>query len=792
MLKNYLTLAFRNLIKNKLPAAINIFGLSVAIGCSLLVFMVIDLQLTKDQFHERGEQIFLIGHTIESQQGRELWGSSPVALGPALAAASPEVSRAVRVRRGAAVMRHDAQVFEESLWFVDPDFLDLFTFPLKWGQATALHDARSVILSEDLAQKYFGAANPVGQTITLTFAEAQQEAFVVRGVAEPFSPRASFSFNLLLPFEVQRDLGLALDDNWGNHVQATFAEVANPAAADALPDVLLPYLERQHAARPDRPIAGFFVQPLLTFSSNAYQIRGSLAGGEVPQAMTMLFLIGVFLVVLACINYINVAIASAARRAKEIGIRKVVGGYRGQLIAQFLSENLLLCFLALLLGLVLAEAFFLPGFKTLVGQEDSDLSVFLFFDHPHLWLYLTGLLLFTSLVSGGYPAIYIASFAPVSILRGRLKVKGKERFTRTLLTVQFMVSFLAIALAVVMWQNDQYQRSLDWGYDQDHVLAVELQEGTPFARLAQRLAQEAGVVQVAGTAQHLGHSSLSSVVRVQEEEYRVTRLDVGAGYLELMDLRLQAGRLFDPDQPTEAATSVLINETMARTLGWADPVGQPLQFGEQTYTVVGVLQDFHYYNFLRDIPPTLVRLAPPSAFNYLVLRTDPGRGVMTADQVQRTWQALFPDSPLQLFFQDSVFDRAFRDNRTVMGLMGTTGGIALLLSCMGLFGLVVLVIAKKRRDLSVHKVLGASAWQVARLINRSFLRLLLIGIALAAPLAYFVLEAVLASTYRYYVPVGLMPFLVGATVLVVVAGLTIASQVYRAATANPVDALRAE
>lgn len=791
MLKNYFVLAYRNLLKNKLSSSINIIGLSVAVGCSILVFLVVDLQATKDRFHENGEDIFLVGHTIVGPQGEEAWGSSPVALGPALASEIPAIERAVRISNGSGAVRYGDKVFEESIRFVDPEFLDMFTFRLKEGRPEALRDNRSLILSEDLAEKYFGAEDPLGETLTITFEQTQTEVFTVGGVAAEFPLNASFTFDILLAFDVQQDLGVSLVDNWSRNTRATFIEVSDPSIVEKLPEQLKPYLTRQRDARADRPFANFFFEPLFTLSSHAYRIKGVIAGGEVPEAIIFLTLIGVFLLVLACINYTNVAVASAARRVKEIGIRKVVGGQRWQLIGQFLIENALLCLLALIVGIGLAEFFFIPGFTSITGNNGS-LSLADFFQSSHLWLFFVGLLLVTSIGAGAYPALYISGVAPISILRGHLKVKGKEGFTRVLLTVQFMISFLAIALVVVMWQNNEYQRNLDWGYQQEHIIGTSLEDSTQFALLRDRLAQEADVLQVAGAANHIGHVSLSSVVEFNETTYPVMRFDVGPTYIETMGLRIKDGRTFDPNIATEADEALLVNEKMVQTMGWTEPVGLTFRFDNQMYTVIGVVEDFHHRHFFDEIPPTMIRLAPESAFNYLIVRTREGKGFAVTQTLRQTWRSLFPNSPYGGFFQDSVFERAFRDNQTIMGLMGTTGVIALLLSCMGLFGLVVLIIAKKRRDLSIHKVLGATVWQVTQLINRPFTRLLLIAALVATPLTYFLLDLVLGSIYEYHVSVGAVPFLVGAGVIVGTAVLTIASQVYRAATDNPVDALRTE
>lgn len=791
MFKNYVTLAYRNLLKNKLASSINIIGLSVAIGCSMVVFTIVENQMVKERFHENAESIYLVGHTIDGNRGPELWGSSPRALGTVMEADFPAIERVVRVIDVGGNLRYEDKVFSETIRFVDPAFLDMFTFALDAGSKATLADRTSIVLSNRLAEKYFGTADPIGQEVVITFNDNAPEVFTVGAVAADFPNNSSFGFSALINLDKLRDLNYTFEDNWSGMARATFIQVNAPDAVAAMESQMAGYLERQQAARPDRPMTGFFFEPLLTLSDKSQMLRGSIAGGENPAAMIMLGAIGAFLLLLACLNYTNVAVASATRRVKEIGVRKVMGGQRRQLIAQFLSENIALCLLALGLGVVLGVTVFIPGVLNLTGNF-VEITFGTLLSKTNLWIFLVLLLTLTGIGAGLYPAFYISSFAPVSILRGRLKVKGKERFTKVLLTAQFMISFLAIALGVVIWQNDQYQQNRDWGYAYEHVLSVPLDVADQYQPLADRVAQNPNVLQVAGTTHHIGEWASSSIVTLLDDPVRVLRFDLGPDYLETMNIRLKEGRFFDRNLATDQEDALLINETLAQELRWDEPIGKTLDYDNQTYTVVGVLEDFHHSSFFSRIQPSIFRLTDQDAFNYLVVRTRAGSGVQTADAVEAAWRNLYPNSPYNGFFQDSVFDRAFKDNRTVMSLTGSTALIALVLSCMGLFGLVVLMITKKMRDLSIHKVLGASMWQVAQLINKPFVLLLLIAGVLATPISFYLLEMVLDSVYEYRVDVGPIPFIIGLLVIVLTAFITIASQVYKAARANPIDALRTE
>ena len=419
-----------------------------------------------------------------------------------------------------------------------------------------------------------------------------------------------------------------------------------------------------------------------------------------------------------------------------------------------------------------------------------DIALTDFFGKAHIWLFFLGVLLLTSIGAGIYPALYVSSFSPVHILRGPLKIGGKERFSRTLLAVQFAISFLAITLVITLWQNDRYQHNRDWGYDQEQVLGVPLDASDQYPILRDRVLQDPNILSLTGSAQHFGQSSRSSIIEVDARQHQVTRFDVGLNYLETMGVPLKAGRFFDVALSTDLDEAVIVNETLVEAMGWDAPVGQVIRFGERDYTVVGVVRDFHYWNFFSEIQPVIVRAVPETEFQYLITRTRPGLAVQTHNRLAQTWRDLFPGRPFFGFFQDAVFERAFRDNRTVMTVTGTAAVIALLLSCMGLFGLVTLMIAKRMRVLSIHKVLGATPIQVANLINRQFAVLLAAALIVGTPLSYFVLQAMLDSVYEYHAPVESTAFVLSALAIFLIAALTIATRIYKAATANPVDVLR--
>ena len=369
MWTSYFRLAWRNLMKNKLASLINIAGLSTAIGCCIVAFLFTDLFYNRDTFHTNGEHIFITRYTVNAGNDEiERWGDSPIPLGPALEADFPQVERAVRLASGSGYVRYEDKVFEENIRFVDAGFLDMFTFPLKYGDSHALSDNNAVVLSDELAEKYFGLDDPTGAQINIRFTDTTMVSFLVQGVTEKLPDKASFGFDLLIPFDNMRSLGHLDTEDWSQLITATFVQLNDPASITALASGMDRYLAQQNAASTERPILQFEFEPLLTMAQTAHSVRNRLSFlATNPGQVIYTLVTGLFLLFLSCFNYINIAITSVARRLKEIGIRKVVGGTRAQLIAQFLCENLFLCLLAMALGVLLGDAIFAPGFNKLFG-----------------------------------------------------------------------------------------------------------------------------------------------------------------------------------------------------------------------------------------------------------------------------------------------------------------------------------------------------------------------------------------------------------------------------------------
>lgn len=788
MIRNFIKTALRNLVKNPLISFINIFGLSIAIGCVLVVYLFVDFAYSQDEFHEKKESVFLLNCVMDRNGKEQVWGDSPAPVGEMMKADFPQIRRMVRVDDREVVMKYGDKVFREYVRFADAEFLDMFTFPLALGKKEALHDPSQVVISSLMAEKYFGSRDPIGEQIVI-IANEKKESFTVGGVAEPFPKTASFGFDVLISFEKKFNLyHKESPDDWTDFIRATFIELNDPADIDLIHTQMEKYITLQNQAEEDWPVRAYVFEPLKILSQHSYRIRRDISGGTDPIAMTVMITIGAFMIVLACFNYINISISSATKRLREIGVRKVIGGTRGQLVFQFIGENLIICAFALLLGALWARALFAPWFDAQfsIGMELG------FYESAEAWIFLSLLLVATGVGSGAYPALYISSFRPVNIFQGRQKFGKKNIFTRVFLTFQFVLSVITIVFGISFTQNADFQLARDWGYNQSQTLVLPIEDERTYTVLKNNLLQHADITGIAGSANHIGRSSGLRVIDINGEKHQVRKMAVGYNYLETLDLRLKAGRFFEETRPTDTDQSVVVNETFARNMDWDNPIGRSFNIDTATYHVIGVVEDFHYFDFFDKIGPVFFRMAEEDKFSFLSLRIREGQIAGTEAFVRELWKEQVPDLPYTGFFQDQVFDDYFTQLKGHGRIMAFTAMLGIVLSCMGLFGLVSLNVATRMKEFSIRKVLGAGVAALFNGVNKQYIGLLALACAVGLPVSYFLVDLLLKEVYEYPMPMSTEPLILATVCLFAVALFTVSSQIYKVVVANPVDALRNE
>ncbi|MCI0692158.1 ABC transporter permease [candidate division KSB1 bacterium] len=793
MFKNYFKVAYRNLWNNKLYAVLNVFGLGVAIAFCIVAYLNHTYNYTFDAFHKNADKIFRVKTARLVNEREQRLGIVPRPLAPALAADFPVVENAVRLTTANATFRVGEKVLNETVLHADPAFFTMFDFPLKYGSTETFQDKNKLVLSDELARKYFGEENPVGKQITLRYGDGKPREFFVCAVTEKVPDNSSIQFDALAALDILLEVGSDKPNDWSDWAHVTFVQLSDPAQAATIPKQLDRYVAAHNAAAPDFPIARFYFDPLRKLALHAWSenLRSDILKKAMhPAGMISPSIIAALLLLMACFNYINTAIAFSSKRLKEIGVRKVIGGGRRQLILQFMSENLLLCVLALILALALAEIF-VPAYDNLWTYFELTLD---YSKNFGLVAFLAGLLLLVGIIAGAYPAFYISAYHPVTILRGKQKFSGTSWLSRILTAFQFTVSMLAVIGSLVFVQNADFLKKLDLGYEKNLVLVIPLPDSKYYQPYRDAIEKNPGIVSVAGNRNHVGRSWYTREIESAAQKAQANVMAIGADYLATMKLRLTAGRDFDQNLSTDVEQSIIVNQKLAQEFGWMDPEvsGQTVTLDSVRYTVIGVVEDFYNDGVWRPISPSLFRLVKPEEFRFLTVRVRAENLAATNEFLRREWQNVAPDVPYEGYYQDEVMAEAITVTENIKTMFIYISVLAIVISMMGLFALVSLNIARRTKEIGIRKVLGATVIHIINLVNKEFARLLIAAGLIASVCGYYAVKALIASIYAYHVGFSVAPFVLAAFAVFLIAVLTVGSQVLKVATANPVDSLRYE
>lgn len=776
--------------KNALHTFFNVLGLAMGIACCITVYVFVDTMLNMDTAHRDGDRIFAINHVRLINNREEFWGLSKGPLGPVIKNDFPEVTDFLRLDDNYAVVKRGDLIFNEEIRFADANFFSMFTFPLASGVGSDLAQKNAVFLSEEKAVKYFGDQNPVGQTLTLIFDGEKRLEFVVKGVAKKFPRNTSFAFNFLVSYENVKDI-FSNTDRWTYNVSATFVKLNRASDAIKLEPALSRYLTIQNENNSNQPVQRFYLENLLTMSKNSWQVRGDISGGTNPHGIFTLIIIASLVMLMSCFNYINIAVASAARRFKEIGIRKVVGGTRAQLVKQFLTENFITTLTALGLGIVFAETITIPFFNTLI-QGNTSLSFDLFGD-MRVVVFLAVLTSSIGLLAGLYPSLYMSSFKPIKILKDVQKIDGNRWLGKTLLVLQFSISLFAIIAGIIFTQNAEYIKTLDYGYEDDQVVALYFKQSAQFHQFEQKIRQDSRVHAIAGSTHHAGRNIMGNVgYESNGTPSQANVMRIGSDYIQTLALRIKQGRSFDRALPTDAENSAIVNETLVKAQGWKEPIGQRIKMNDQELTVVGVVEDFYYRTYHRAIDPCILTMIPESEYRFMSIKVSPEHILSIRPLLESTWREILPDEPFDMIYQNEIFLEETSEDEQVKNIFLYVAIMTLMIAAMGLFALVSLSIAKRTKEIGIRKVLGASVTHVIHIVNRDFYWLIGIASVIIFPVAFFLLNNLLNSIYAAHVDITALPFVLSVLIFGLVAAITVGLRVYGVAKENPVNALKYE
>jgi len=794
VVKNYLVIALRNLYRNKLYTVVNLVGLGVAMALCVGAYVNYEFGADFDSFHEKADQI----HTINSYRlvdgNRQNWSLTPEPMAPAMASEIPGIKNWSRVTRSGGIMRHEEQVFNETFYYVDDGFFDMISFDIISGTEDTFDDHAGIIITEDLAQKYFGNETAVGKRMILSPDGQQEYDFVVYGVMAKPPKNSSMQPNVLVPYAKSADLRERDLTSWDRWTRAVLIETEPGVSIASIETQLDRYLSHTNEANPTFEMAGFYVSPLTELAEHSRNVYGGpFWQGMHPAAVYGPTVTAILVLLLACFNFINTSIAFSSRRLKEIGIRKVIGGQRGQLVKQFIGENLLLCLVSLVVAAALAEVI-VPAYSSLWPDLELTMN---YADNLGLVGFLVGLLLFTGLAAGAYPALYVSKFNPVAIFKGKQKLGGNNTITRILLTFQFALAMTTIIAAVVYSKNAEFIQTMELGFDRNTVLLVRVSNETEFEIMRNAVKDHPKILSVGGTEHLMGWSFAADDAIYEEERRRVHLFNVGENHFETMGFTLLEGRTFDSELAIDYEEAVIVNELLVEEFGWSSALDKYLTFEITDSTteqcrVVGVVKNFYPNGVDSKLRPTVMRLVRPEAYTFLSVKSDPATTTEVAGFVQETFTRLIPTRPYDGFWQDETLADETLTNNAIRLVFLWIAGMVVIISGMGLFALVSLKIARRTKELGIRKILGATMMNISYLISRELLVMITLGCILASGLGYYLVDALCSSIWTYYTDFGVTPYLSSGLLVMGVAALTVGFQVYRVSSNNPVEAIRDE
>lgn len=793
MWKNYLKIAVRTLQKHKGYAFINITGLAVGLACCLLIVLYVQDELRYDQHHEHADRVYRV--TALLHQSGIHWAPIGPPVGPALLQDIPEVEQVVRIYpHFTKILRYEDRVFEEQNGvYADSTLFEVLTIPLVQGNpATALTAPGTIVISEAMARKYFGDANPMGQLLEVD----GQGSLQVSAVMEDLPSTTHLPFDYVVSMRTFMDNAEWARSNWTWSGIYTYAKLRPGVEAEAMVPKLYDFVGTFYEGVtpvPPNEAGTLILQPLTDIHLHSKLEKEYRPNGDMLYVYAF-SVIAFFVLIIACINFVNLTTARGVQRMGEVGLRKALGAHRSALVRQFLGESVLMAALALVLALGLM-VLALPLFNTL-ADKSMTLSTLI---HP-LWIgVLLALVLCTGVLSGSYPAFVLSRFRPVSALRGGAGGSQSARLRQGLVIFQFALSiFLIIGTGIVLKQLD-YFRSQTLGFDKERVVKVSLSSsfhevvGDGEESFKQELLRHPTIRQASFASDVPGERySLESIAHdgAQQQENVMMRFVYGADddYGETLGLSLTEGRFFSDEAPADTSAWV-INEAAARRFGLTEPVGQILRWRGYRGPIVGVVEDFHYASLHQAIEPLVIPLRLTGGM--LLVRLN-GNDIPNAlAHIETEVQRIAPDQLFRYAFVSDTFDQLYRAEERLSDVFKVFAALAILIACLGLFGLAAFIAEQRTKEIGVRKVLGASAWSIVAMLSKNFLTLVLIASGIGTPLAYIVMERWLDS-FAYRIAVGPDIFLAAVGLAVIIAFFTVSYQTLRVAFTNPVKALRYE
>jgi predicted permease len=775
MLINYLKITIRNIRRHKAYSFINIAGLAIGIASCMLIMLWVQDEVSYDRFHEHADSLYVATFSNGSLV-------TPTALSGFLKEQYPEVLHTSRFAgMGKNLLKYEnTEINEEGGVMVDPDFVKMFTIPFLGGnRETSLDEPRSILISEKLALKYFGNKDPIGETMTF----AASIDLKVTGVFEDYPSNSHITFEYILPFVLSKLWNRDLNTWEVNNIR-TYVQLHEGTPVKSVDSKISDVVER-HRPQDQRPLS---LQPVTQLRLNPYRGRGTLTYVYLFSAMAF------FILLIACINFINLTTAKSSTRAKEVGVRKTVGACRVNLIRQFFGESLFLTMIATALGIGLA-VLLLPRFNTLSGKTFTW-EVLL---QQSVLFGISCILLLTVLIAGSYPALFLSRFQAARVLTGKLKTGMKGGMLRkVLVVVQFSLSVFLVLGTVMIYRQVRFMQEHDLGYDREHVVTFDISGQIIQNRdtIKTELLSNPGILHMTlvDIAPHRWQSN-AGVGDVHWEgktnqQVKMVMTSVDYDFLDTFGLEMAEGRFFSKEYSTDESESFVVNQAAVKAMEMDDPIGKELRVWDYKRKIIGVVKDYHFESLRNPIIPMAMRI-DPRWYQQACVRISPLRVSDTLSFIEKKWKELHPRYPFEYQFLDDMIHSLYRSEQSIGTVVTVFTVLALFISCLGIFGLSSYTAEQRTKEIGIRKVLGASVSSIVKHMSKEFVFLVIIANVIAWPLAYFLLNQWL-QRFAYRIAMGWWTFVMVGIMIFVLSLLTISWQIIRAATANPVDSLRYE
>ena len=787
MFKNYFKVAFRNLFRNKGFSIINISGLAVGMASAMLILLWIQNEMSYDQFHEKKDRIYEAWNRASFSGKLNCWNTTPKILSRTLEKDFPEVEQCVRVDWGSNFL---FSIGEKRLTvqgrIVDSNFLQVFTFPLlKGNPATLLNDMHSIVLTEKLSEKLFGNEDAMGKVIKID----NKDNFTVTGILKDIPTNTRFDFEYLVPWSYMRYKGND-DANWGNNSTRTYV-LLKPNASLASVNVKLKTFKPKYDK--DDPKWEMFIYPLSRWRLYSSFTNGVEDGGGLIQYVRLFGIIAAFILLIACINFMNLSTARSEKRAKEVGIRKVVGAQKGWLIGQFIGESVLLAFIAGIIAFGIVELVLTP-FNNLIGEKVS-----IPYNNIYEWLAFLGFIIFTGVLAGSYPAFFLSSFQPVKVLKGTFqKVNALITPRKVLVVLQFTFAIILIICTIIVKQQIDYARERETGYNKNnliyHFMTGDIEKN--YLLIKNELLSSGVAASVTKTSAPITESWSDGWGQEWEGKDRNDKTDFYR-YNEDENLGVTAGltfiqgRDFDLKQFSTDSTGVILNESALAVMKFKNPLGKIIKDNGQDWHVVGVIKDFILTSPYEPTRPMLIYGAKAWFNTILIKFNDKNSTAANLKKAEGIFKKYNPEYPFEYKFVDEEYARKFENEKKIGTMAAVFAALTIFISCLGLFGLATYMAENRIKEIGVRKVLGASVAGITTLLSKDFLKLVLVSFVIAAPVAWWAMNAWLKD-YSYRVDIQWWVFVMAGLLSVLIALFTISYQAIRAAVANPAKSLRTE